>query len=552
MIFYIVLSCLFVLISPRLSLICSIINVSIYMSLEQGYYSIPWIHEDFLKTSLSFVVDHLSLKMAIMAEIIGLCIKLYSFYYFKNNHFFLKVVHFFLFGMIGLVFSDHFLHMFFSWELMGFCSYLLIGYYGEKQEAGEFSFKAFILNKQGDIFFLLAIALIFFYLEDFSIKNFLDNLSFFETKLLKIGSLKDFLALFLGIAALAKSAQFVFFIWLPDAMVGPSPGSALIHAATMVTGGVFLLLRIYPLFVDYQQLILILGIITGVISSFLALFQEKIKAILAYSTISQLSIMFIAVGLDLPEIALLHLIVHGFFKSCLFLTAGILIHETHKESLSELKGIGRYFPFTGSIFTLGLLGLIGFPGFGSFFSKEIILAEIYKTNFFYFFLFMIFCTNIYSFKIIYYLWKKAIHITERESFSYIKRFALVPLIVFSFGFWVKKIFSIQEVDHVFLYISIGLMILSIFFIFIPFLFKEYIFIKNKLYIDQMKYIIPIKLLLLFSKIFGFLEAFFEYIFIIPEKIFLGIESTVFFVKGKNFYNPLYFIMIIIFCLYWFI
>lgn len=550
MIIYILLSFLLVLFIPRMSIILSLVNIALYIFLDFGYYTFPWINEDFLTINLSFVVDNLSLRMALMAEAIGFCIKLYSFYYFKNNKNFLRIVHFFLFGMIGLVFSDHFLHMFFSWELMGLCSYLLIGYYGEKKEAGEFSFKAFILNKQGDIFFLLAIALIYFYLDSFSIKNFLDNLSFFEGKLLKIGTLKDFLALFLGIAALAKSAQLLFFIWLPDAMVGPSPGSALIHAATMVTGGVFLLLRLGPLFQNYQEIILPIGVITGVIASFLALFQEKIKAILAYSTVSQLSIMFIAVGLTLPEITLLHLIIHGFFKSCLFLVAGVLIHETHKESLVDLKGIGRYFPFTATIFTLALLGLIGFPGFGSFFSKEIILSEIYNTKFFYFFIFITLCTNIYSFKIISILWSKQNQAVERENFSYIKRFSLIPLIIFSFGFWVKKVFIIQEVDHFFLYISIGIMILSIFFVFIPFLFKEYFFIKNKLYIDQIKFDIPMKIILNFSKIFELLEKLFEKIFIIPFFILNFIESVVDFIKGRYFYNPLYFIVALVFCLYW--
>lgn len=550
MIIYILLSFVLILFIPRVSLIISIVNIILYMSLNLGYYNIPWINEDFLNINLSFVVDNLALRMAVMAEVIGLCIKLYSFYYFKSNKNFLRIVHFFLFGMIGLVFSNHFLHMFFSWELMGFCSYLLIGYYGEKKEAGDFSFKAFILNKQGDIFFLLAIALVYFYLDNFSIKNFLDNLPFFENKLLKIGTLKDFLALFLGIAALAKSAQFLFFIWLPDAMIGPSPGSALIHAATMVTGGVFLLLRLDGLFTQYQEIILILGVMTGVVSSFIALFQEKIKAILAYSTVSQLSIMFIAIGLGLPEITLLHLIIHGFFKACLFLVAGILIHETHKESLNDLKGIGKYFPFTSTIFTIALLGLIGFPGFGSFFSKEIILSEIYNTNFFYYFIFMTLCTNIYSFKIISILWTKNEQIKERETFSYIKRLSLLPLIIFSFGFWVKKIFVIQEVDKFFLYITIGMMLLSTFLVFIPILFKEYVFIKNKLYIDQIKYFIPLKIILNVAKIFTILEIFFEKLFFIPQLILCFIESSIDYIKGRNFYSPLYFILILVFCLYW--
>ncbi len=326
-----------------------------------------------------FYLDGLSGVMMVLICTLSFVIQLFSTSYMSKDEKYTKYFeyfNFFVFSMLLLVLSGNFLVMFFGWELVGLSSYLLISFWSEKKSASKAGNKAFILNRIGDFGFLIGLMMILNYFETF---NFL---SIFENTLKTRPENLDLMILFLLLGAFGKSAQFPLFSWLPDAMEGPTPASALIHAATMVTAGVFMLVRISPL-LQFSEIgsitIISLGLLTALISAFAAINQDDIKKVLAYSTISQLGFMFIAIGAGAYVAAIFHLVTHAFFKALLFLGAGAVIHEMHHEqNIYKMGGLRKKMPVTAAMMGIGTLAISGIPPLAGFWSKDEILASVFS------------------------------------------------------------------------------------------------------------------------------------------------------------------------------
>ena len=325
-----------------------------------------------------FLLDGLSGTMMLLVTGLGLVIQIFSTSYMSGDPRYVKYFvyfNFFVFSMLLLVMSANFLVMFFGWELVGLSSYLLISFWSEKKEAAKAGNKAFVLNRIGDFGFLIALMMILNTYDTFSFKTV------FATTLVNQPQNLDLIVVFLMIGAFGKSAQFPLFSWLPDAMEGPTPASALIHAATMVTAGVFMLVRISPLlqFSELSSILIIsIGLLTALISAFAAINQNDIKKVLAYSTISQLGFMFIAIGAGAYVAAIFHLVTHAFFKALLFLGAGAVIHEMHHEqNIQKMGGLKKKMPVTAAMMGIGTLAISGIPPLAGFWSKDEILASTF-------------------------------------------------------------------------------------------------------------------------------------------------------------------------------
>ena len=328
-----------------------------------------------------FLLDGLSGTMMVLVTGLGLVIQIFSTSYMSGDPRYVKYFvyfNFFVFSMLLLVMSANFLVMFFGWELVGLSSYLLISFWSEKKKAAKAGNKAFVLNRIGDFGFLIALMMILNTYDTFSFKKV------FATTLINQPENLDFIVVFLMIGAFGKSAQFPLFSWLPDAMEGPTPASALIHAATMVTAGVFMLVRISPLlqFSELSSILIIsIGLLTALISAFAAINQDDIKKVLAYSTISQLGFMFIAIGAGAYVAAIFHLVTHAFFKALLFLGAGAVIHEMHHEqNIQKMGGLKKKMPMTAAMMGIGTLAISGIPPLAGFWSKDEILASTFANG----------------------------------------------------------------------------------------------------------------------------------------------------------------------------
>ena len=347
-----------------------------------------WMTSGSFSVDFSLRVDALTSTMLIVVTTISAFVHLYSIGYMKEDKSisrFMGYLSLFTFFMLMLVTSDNLLQMFFGWEGVGLASYLLIGFWHYKESANKAAIKAFIVNRVGDFGFVIGIAGIFFIFGSvqFDIifetaSNYKDNtFNFLNFNLSTINTL-CFL-LFLG--AMGKSAQLGLHTWLPDAMEGPTPVSALIHAATMVTAGVFMVARLSPIF-EYAQFtnlfITFIGATTAIFTASIALTQNDIKRVIAYSTCSQLGYMFFAAGLGAYNASIFHLTTHGFFKALLFLSAGSVIHSMHHEQdMRKMGGLFSKIPFTGTMMWIGSLAIIGFPYFSGYYSKESILENAY-------------------------------------------------------------------------------------------------------------------------------------------------------------------------------
>jgi NADH-quinone oxidoreductase subunit L len=340
-------------------------------------FPLPWIDIAALHVDFSFVLDQLSLVMLLVVTGVGLLIHVYSVGYMKNDEGYARYfsyLNLFLFFMTVLVLAGNALVMFIGWEGVGLASYLLIGFWFQKKSAADAGKKAFIVNRIGDFGFLIAMFLL--------VANF-GTLTFTEiaTKLGQDpgwnGGVVTVIALCLMMGAAGKSAQLPLYIWLPDAMEGPTPVSALIHAATMVTAGVYMVARIHVLF-DHSPFALgvvaTVGAATAIFAATIALVQNDIKRVLAYSTISQLGYMFLGCGVAAYSAAIFHLMTHAFFKALLFLAAGSVIHGLGGEQdLRKMGGLWKKLPVTFAVMTVGVLAISGIPPFAGFFSKDAIL-----------------------------------------------------------------------------------------------------------------------------------------------------------------------------------
>ncbi len=343
-----------------------------------------WITIERFNVNFGFLIDQLSLIWLLFVTGIGSLIHLYSISYMHDDekmHSFFAYLNLFVFFMITLVIGSNLLMMFIGWEGVGLCSYLLIGFWYKNQDFNDAAKKAFIMNRIGDLGFLIGIFIVG------SLFNTLD----FTTLKTTITSARDINDLWLGIAALAlfigasgKSAQIPLYTWLPDAMAGPTPVSALIHAATMVTAGIFMITRLNFLF-DYvpsvQNIIAIIGTITALVAATIALVQNDIKKVLAYSTVSQLGLMFLALGLGAYEIAVFHVITHAFFKACLFLGSGSVIHGLHGEQdMRKMGGLKKAMPITFFTMLIAALAISGIFPLAGFWSKDEILMTAFHEN----------------------------------------------------------------------------------------------------------------------------------------------------------------------------
>ena len=483
---------------------------------EDNIIIATWINSGSLDVNWSMKIDSLSAVMLVVVTTVSALVHIYSIGYMSHDPHkprFMAYLSLFTFAMLMLVTSDNFIQLFFGWEGVGLCSYFLIGFWFKKETANAAAIKAFVVNRVGDFGFALGIFLIFYlfgtvnYSEVFEqIPSITDKELFFLG--VKVNAI-DLICLLLFVGAMGKSAQILLHTWLPDAMEGPTPVSALIHAATMVTAGVFLVVRCSPIY-EYSELALnivtIVGMSTAFFAASVALVQNDIKKIIAYSTCSQLGYMFFAAGVGAYNVAMFHLFTHAFFKALLFLGSGSVIHAFKDEqNINNMGGVWKKLPYTYALMVIGTLALTGFPLLSGFYSKDAIIEFAYlrgNTTGFYAAgvgIFTAFLTSIYSWRLMFKTFhgdynNKNIKIEETHESPLIM---LVPLIFLSVGavfagftfkelfigneatnnFWKDSILFLEPLssDHPpfwFLILTPTLVVLSI-----PIAY--YLFIKNK-------------------------------------------------------------------------
>lgn len=343
-----------------------------------------WMNTGGLSVKAAYLVDQLSLVMSLIVTGVGFLIHVYSIGYMHGDKAFWRFfayLNLFIFAMMNLVLGDNFLVLFLGWEGVGLCSYLLIGFwYDRKFEKGTTSQaakKAFVVNRIGDFGFLLGMFLIYLTFDSLNFHEVFSKAELFPVS----ETTFTFIALFLFIGATGKSAQIPLFVWLPDAMAGPTPVSALIHAATMVTAGVYMVARCSILFVSapvVMNIVAVVGLLTAFFAATVGLVQNDIKKVLAYSTVSQLGYMFLAMGVGAFTAGIFHVMTHAFFKALLFLGAGSVIHAMHEEqNIQNYGGLKKYMPKTYATFLIAALAISGVPGLSGFFSKDEILWYSY-------------------------------------------------------------------------------------------------------------------------------------------------------------------------------
>ena len=385
---------LFVSISGVLSVI--LFYNGIKKNIYENHQILEWISSGNFVANWSINIDPLSSVMLVVVTFVSALVHIYSIGYMSQDPHkprFMSYLSLFTFSMLVLVVSDNFLQLFFGWEAVGLCSYLLIGFWYKKESANNAAIKAFIVNRVGDFGLAIGIFLIFFYFGTINFKEVFELApQFLEKNLVFLGfetTLITLICIFLFIGAMGKSAQFLLHTWLPDAMEGPTPVSALIHAATMVTAGVFLVARCSPLFElspDVMTFIVFIGATTAIFAASVALVQNDIKRVIAYSTCSQLGYMFVALGVGAYQIGIFHLFTHAFFKALLFLGAGSVIHAmSNEQDMRNMGGLRKYIPKTYILMLAGTLALTGFGipgvfGMAGFYSKDAIIEAAFVTN----------------------------------------------------------------------------------------------------------------------------------------------------------------------------
>ena len=517
-----------------------------------GNYKIfEWISSGNFIANWSINIDPLSSIMLVVVTFVSALVHIYSIGYMSHDPHkprFMSYLSLFTFSMLVLVVSDNFLQLFFGWEGVGLCSYLLIGFWYKKESANNAAIKAFIVNRVGDFGLAIGIFLIFFYFGTINFKEVFDLApQFLEKNIVFLGfesSLITLICLFLFIGAMGKSAQFLLHTWLPDAMEGPTPVSALIHAATMVTAGVFLVVRCSPLF-EYSQtalnLVTIVGMITAIFAASVALVQNDIKKIVAYSTCSQLGYMFFAAGVGAYHVAMFHLFTHAFFKALLFLGSGSVIHAFKDEQdIRNMGGVRKKLPYTYIFMLIGTLALTGFPFLSGFYSKDAIIEFAYLRNSTLgnyaatIGIFTAFLTSIYSWRLIFKTFhgqynNKKVLINETHESPIIM---LAPLLFLSIGaifagyyfketfighhsndFWQASIFFLNEIKHD--PIPSWFLLLTPILVTIAIPISFYYFVTNiKILEDFKKTNLPLYNFLLNK---WFIDELYEQIFIKPAK-----------------------------------
>jgi len=347
-----------------------------------------WMQIGGLNMSVGFLVDNLTSVMLLVVSFVSLMVHIYTIGYMQEDEGYTKFfsyISLFTFAMFMLVISNNFMQLFFGWEAVGLVSYLLIGFWHHKESAVEASLKAFLVNRVGDFGFLLGIAvlLMFFgtldYVETFTLANQVNGQTIFGDI-----SVITVICLLLFIGAMGKSAQVPLHVWLPGSMEGPTPISALIHAATMVTAGIFMVSRMSPIFELSDvalTVMMVIGAITAISMGLLGIVQNDIKRVVAYSTLSQLGYMTVALGVSAYSVAIFHLMTHAFFKALLFLAAGsVIVALHHEQDIRNMGALRKKMPITYITALIGTLALIGFPGFAGFYSKDMIIEAVHFSN----------------------------------------------------------------------------------------------------------------------------------------------------------------------------
>ncbi|RUM82890.1 MAG: NADH-quinone oxidoreductase subunit L, partial [Candidatus Thioglobus sp.] len=352
---------------------------------NQNLYT--WMQIGSLNVSVGFLVDNLTSVMLVVVSFVSLMVHIYTVGYMHDDDGYTKFfsyISLFTFSMFMLVMSNNFMQLFFGWEAVGLVSYLLIGFWHHKESAVEANLKAFIVNRVGDFGFLLGIGLVLAfsgsldYMEVFSSLDKVVGQSLWGADLITV------ICLLLFVGAMGKSAQVPLHVWLPGSMEGPTPISALIHAATMVTAGIFMVSRMSPMFELSDvalTVVMVVGAITALFMGLLGIVQNDIKKVVAYSTLSQLGYMTVALGVSAYSVAIFHLMTHAFFKALLFLGAGsVIVAMHHQQDIRKMGGLRKKMPITYWTALIGTLALIGFPGFAGFYSKDMIIEAVHFSS----------------------------------------------------------------------------------------------------------------------------------------------------------------------------
>ena len=545
-----------ILTSSFLSISALLSLIIFYKVITQNYTNdiviAAWINSGSLNVNWSIQIDTLSSLMLVVVTLISAIVHIYSIGYMSHDPHksrFMSYLSLFTFAMLTLVTADNFLQLFFGWEGVGVCSYLLIGFWYKKKTANAAAIKAFLVNRVGDFGLALGIFLIFYYFGTINYKEVFNLIPTLENKnLLFLGinfNSINLICILLFIGAMGKSAQIFLHTWLPDAMEGPTPVSALIHAATMVTAGIFLVVRCSPIY-EYSpfalSIITIIGMTTAFFAASIALVQNDIKKIIAYSTCSQLGYMFFATGVGAYNVAMFHLFTHAFFKALLFLGSGSVIHSFHNEQdINLMGGVRKKLPYTYIYMLIGTLALTGFPLFSGFYSKDAIIEFAYLEGSFlgYFAAFIgittAFMTSVYSWRLI----LKTFHgnfNNKKINFAKIHESPLVmllPLLILALGaifagylfkdlligldsspnFWRSSIFYLNPLstDHP----PIWFLLLTPILVIISIPLSYIIFVKNK---NITKYLVDTnKPLYDFLKNKWYFDEFYNYLFVNPLK-----------------------------------
>ena len=512
-----------------------------------------WISSGSLNLNWSIYIDVLTAVMLVVVTVVSFLVHVYSIGYMSHDPDkprFMGYLSLFTFAMLMLITSDNFLQLFFGWEGVGLASYLLIGFWFKKPSANAAAIKAFVVNRVGDFGLAIGIFLIYKYTGSLNFSEVFQSIPSLVDKKINFigieGNLITFICVFLFIGAMGKSAQLFLHTWLPDAMEGPTPVSALIHAATMVTAGVFLVVRCSPIY-EYsaisQTLIITVGASTAFFAATIGLVQNDIKKIIAYSTCSQLGYMFFAAGIGAYHIAIFHLFTHAFFKALLFLCAGSVIHSLHEEQdIRKMGGIYKKIPYTYAFMVIGTLAITGFPFLSGFYSKDAILeAAFFSSNSMGSYATIIgvitaILTSIYSWRLIY----KTFHGNYRNENYALEKVhesplvILAPLFLLTLGavfagflfkdifigidhqiFWngsifFKEKFVLQHPPYWFLYFTpvIGFLIIFI---------AYYLYVKNENILNQLKETHKPVYEFLLNK--WYFDEFYEFLFVKPAKAF---------------------------------
>ena len=545
-----VITTVFLFISAVLSIVIFYNGI---VSEDYGNYKIiEWISSGSLKVNWSINIDPLSSIMLVVVTSVSFLVHLYSIGYMSNDPHkprFMAYLSLFTFAMLMLVVSDNFLQLFFGWEGVGLCSYLLIGFWYKKNSANNAAIKAFLVNRVGDFGLAIGIFLVFNY---FGTVNYdevfakIGEQSAQEINFMGLNAnLITLISLALFIGAMGKSAQFLFHTWLPDAMEGPTPVSALIHAATMVTAGVFLVVRCSPIF-EYSQVALnfiaVIGMITAVFAASIALVQNDIKKIIAYSTCSQLGYMFFAAGVGAYHVAIFHLFTHAFFKALLFLGAGSVIHAFKDEQdIRKMGGVWKKIPYTWGLMLIGTLALTGFPLLSGFYSKDAIIEfAFFKNSKIGYYAMTVgiltaFLTAIYSWRLFF----KTFHGKYNNLDIPIEKthesplIMLIPLIFLSIGaifagyafkellighdyqdFWRNSIFFLKKIEH--LHLPLWLLFSTPVLVIIAIPLSYYLYIKNSDILSSVRKLNEPLYNFLLNK--WYFDELYEAIFVKPLKV----------------------------------